>query len=148
MKKILFILTIIIFSISIAACDTFTDNKNVTEIITLINELPNVITLEDEDKINNIIEKYNNLTTKEQELVTNYDVLLNKKEELDTLKENLVHQQNAFVVIKLINQLPTLENILLNDKDKVLDVYNQYNQLDDKEQSLVENFSKLNELAR
>ena len=75
MKKILYILTVLVCSLSIVSCNK--TNEKVEEVISLIDELPEVISLEDESKITNIENLYNELSKDDQKLVTNYNVFVN-----------------------------------------------------------------------
>ena len=143
MKKILLILTIIITSFSIISCD---NKEEINEVINLIDNLPEVITLSDEENINIILEKYNDLSKKEQSKVTNYNVFLNKKADLEKLKNDFLNQEKVENVIQLINELPNLNDLTLEDKQQVLNTFNEYNNLDDTLKSLITNIDKLNEL--
>ena len=141
MKKFLFILTVILMSLSIYACNFNNKKQEVQEVIELINDLPEVITLDDEDAINNCFNKYNSLNTSKQELVTNYNVLISKQQELDKLKEDILHQNNANIVIEMINALP--EVITLDDEESINNCFNKYNLLNSLEKELVTNYNVL-----
>lgn len=56
------------------------------EIIDLINDLPEEISLDDEEKIVNIRNMYNALSIEVQSLITNYYILLEKEAKLNELK--------------------------------------------------------------
>lgn len=56
------------------------------EVIDLINELPEEITLADEDLILNARNKYDALSIEVQSLITNYNILLEKEAKLNELK--------------------------------------------------------------
>ena len=93
MKKILYILTVLVCSLSIVSCNK--TNEKVEEVISLIDELPEVISLEDESKITNIENLYNELSKDDQKLVTNYNVFVNKKESLNDL---LIEKNNKDIL--------------------------------------------------
>ena len=61
------------------------DQTKVDNVISLINALPSTITLSDEDAVNEAYDAYEELTTSEKALVTNYNVLTSKKNSLDAL---------------------------------------------------------------
>lgn len=67
--------------------DPTINQDEVNNVIAKINQLPNNITLETEDLINECYSLYNVLNLDEKELVTNYNVLTQAKAKLDELKK-------------------------------------------------------------
>ena len=145
MKKILFIFTIIFMSFSIISCD---NKEAINEIIGLIDNLPEEITLQDEDKLNVISNKYSELSTKEQEKITNYDIYLQKQETFNKLKTEFLNQEKVNQIIKLIDELPNVNDLKLEDKNNILSVSSQYENLSSDLKLLVSNSTKLTELLQ
>lgn len=57
-----------------------------TVVINRINALPEVITLEHENSVNNVVRLYENLTDAEKALVTNYNILKNAVDTINNIK--------------------------------------------------------------
>ena len=141
MKRILFILIIILTGISLYACDNSDKNLEVEAVIELIDALPSNITLDDEEKINYVFDKYNLLSKEEKQLVTNYDVLLKKNERLQELKKNNLRMHLVQEVIDLIDALPDV--ITLDDEEAINVALNKYAVLADEEKEFVTNYNEL-----
>lgn len=144
MKKILYILTVLVCSLSIVSCNK--TNEKVEEVISLIDELPEVISLEDESKITNIENLYNELSKDDQKLVTNYNVFVNKKESLNDLLIEKNNKDLANNIVSLIDNLPSVSEFTLDDKDAVLNVSTYYLGLNNDAKKYVTNIDKLNSL--
>lgn len=144
MKKILYILTVLVCSLSIVSCNK--TNEKVEEVISLIDELPEVISLEDESKITNIENLYNELSKDDQKLVTNYNVFVNKKESLNDLLIEKNNKDLAKNIVSLIDNLPSVSEFTLDDKDAVLNVSTSYLGLNNDAKKYVTNIDKLNSL--
>lgn len=67
--------------------DSSINQEEIDNVIAKINTLPSVITLLDEDLIDECYSLYNILNIEEKKLVTNYSILANAKSKLDELKE-------------------------------------------------------------
>lgn len=67
--------------------DSSINQEEIDNVIAKINTLPSVITLLDEDLIDECYSLYNVLNIEEKKLVTNYSILANAKSKLDELKE-------------------------------------------------------------
>lgn len=138
MKKIFLFLSIFIFVLFVTSCDNKENdvevNPEVNLIIELIDKLPEEISLEDEEDIVLIEQKYNNLTITDKNKVTNYQVFINK--------------QKAFadLIIGLIDNLPSIEELNLSDKEEVLNVKNKYDNLSSDVKKLITNIQILNNL--
>lgn len=144
MKKILYILTVLVCSLSIISCNK--TNEKVEEVISLIDELPEVISLEDESKITNIENLYNELSKDDQKLVTNYNVFVNKKEALNDLLIEKNNKELANNIVALIDNLPSVSEFTLDNKDAVLNVSTSYLGLNNDAKKYVTNIDKLNSL--
>lgn len=144
MKKILYILTVLVCSLSIISCNK--TNEKVEKVISLIDELPEVISLEDESKITNIENLYNELSKDDQKLVTNYNVFVNKKEALNDLLIEKNNKELANNIVALIDNLPSVSEFTLDDKDAVLNVSTSYLGLNNDAKKYVTNIDKLNSL--
>ena len=144
MKKILYILTVLVCSLSIISCNK--TNEKVEKVISLIDELPEVISLEDESKISNIDNLYNELSKEEKELVTNYNIFISQKEALNSLLVEKNNKDSASNVISLIDNLPSESDFTLDNKDDVLSASKAYLDLNKDAQKYVTNVDKLNSL--
>lgn len=149
MKKIIIIFLSFILCFMFISCkdkgnDTNDDLTKVNEVITLIDNVNEPITLDDEDSLNNIFELYNKLSVEEKEKVTNYNKYLLYKEELEKL---LIEKSNTDLALSVDNLIASLDinKLSLSDKDDVLSIYNKYLNLNDDVKVLVKNLSKLNE---
>ena len=99
-----------------------------TMVVAAIDNLPNVelITLDAESAIVNARNAYNSLAPKAKALVTNLNKLIaleNKIKELKGAKEN---QTKADAIINLIDKLPALDKLTLDDEEEVVKVRNAY----------------------
>jgi N-acetylmuramoyl-L-alanine amidase CwlA len=115
--------------------------ERVLFVIHLINELPEVISINDEQKLNNATTHYYDLLNSEKEEVSNIDKLLRLLDDLTDIKNNLASEERVNNIISLIGELPN--TILLNDENKLKNVLNQYNQLTKDEKEKVSNSNKL-----
>ncbi|WP_243122813.1 Ig-like domain-containing protein [Haloimpatiens lingqiaonensis] len=101
-----------------------------------IENLPQNITLDDQEKVMKIKENFDKLTTDAQKEITNIEKLNNAIKKIEELKEIL---QN---VIKEIDNLP--EDITLKDEEKVMEVKIAFDKLSVSDQKKVTNAEKLN----
>lgn len=117
----------------------------VESVIESINDLPIVEELElvDEEAVLNVRVLYNSLSDDLKKYVSNLEVLISCEERINSLKQN---NDSALEVIKLIDNLPTIENLLLTDKEVVLSVKKTFDSLTDSVKNLVTNVDKLNNL--
>lgn len=111
--------------------------KNIQELlIKEIDNLPENITLDDEEKVIAIRENFDKLSSDVQKGITNVKKLNNaikKLEELNGIVKKL---------IKDIDNLPN--NIVLDDKERVMEIKNQFDMLSSANQKKVTNAEKLN----
>ncbi|MFX0547833.1 LPXTG cell wall anchor domain-containing protein [Hathewaya histolytica] len=108
-----------------------TDEARVNDVINVINNLSETITLADEKKITEISEKFNNLSDSDKEKVTNIEKLNSAKQKLQKLKdelekENIIKQK---AILDKIEELPKV--ISIDDKAKVSELLNSLNALAD-----------------
>jgi len=117
----------------------------VESVISVINGLPSVEELElvDEEEVLNVRELYDSLFDDLKRYVSNLDVLISCEEKINLLKQN---NDSAVQVMELIDNLPTVENLLLTDKEAVLSVKKTFDGLNDSVKILVTNIDKLNNL--
>ena len=115
-------------------------------IIDAINALPKVeeLTLDHTESVNSVKESYNKLSNDVKQLVTNYntlETLINKLKELKQAVEAKINE-----VINAINNLPSVENLKISDKELVENARTLYNGLLAGEKELVTNITKLEAL--
>lgn len=91
----------------------------------------------DEEKLNELEERYKKLSSEQQSDIKNYGLLVLARERINNIK---ISQENAK---KVSEQIDTLENVNLDDEEKILIIRNEYNKLSDEEKALVTNSDKL-----
>ncbi|MDR2828654.1 MAG: hypothetical protein LBV51_04455 [Acholeplasmatales bacterium] len=126
------------YSVLVAAEATLAYLKemlNVTPVINLIDALPAIISLSDENAIINARNAYNALSTYGKSLVTNEEVLVNAENALVIEKQKAA----AKIVVDLINLLP--EVITITDENTILEIRSVYNALSAEEKAYVTNYS-------
>lgn len=113
-------------------------------LVSKINNLPNNLTEEDSDLINALLEEYFGLTDKS--LVTNSGKLFEAAKEVNQLvvESNEIenYQKAAKVVVDAINEI---EDVTLQDKEKIDKVVALYQELKSYELPYVTNYDKLRE---
>ncbi len=108
-----------------------TDEAKVNDVINSINNLPKTITLEDEKKIIEISEKYNDLNENDKKKVTNIEKLNSAKQKLQELKEEL-EKQNLAIQKELLDRINKLPKVIsLDDKKNVSQLIIDLNALRD-----------------
>ena len=105
----------------------------VENVINLINSIGEV-KLESESQISAARTAYDQLSDEQKTKVTNYDVLTKAEETLSELQ-----------IENVINKIEELENVTLDDLDKVQEARSLYDGLTSDQQALVTNYSKLQE---
>jgi hypothetical protein len=121
--------------------ETYSINVAV-DIIGMIEALPTSIHLSDKGSIESVRNTYNQLTSEQKSLVTNYTKLTaaeNKIAELE--KVAAAEKKSVDFVISSINSIPTV--VTIEDKEKVAAIRTEYNALSISQQALVTNYSKL-----
>lgn len=110
-------------------------------LIDLIDKLPTIdkLSVNDKNDILDALDKYNQLQKDSQELVTNYDKLEQLKLQLDALSQ-------AETVYNLIEALPSVDKVTLDDSEQISKVRDDYNKLNSSIQMYVTNIDKLTEL--
>lgn len=152
MKKIIYIFFIIILNFSIACCNKENNDDNeeevskVEQIINLIDTLPNQITLDNENLINQITTAYQQLTNDEKAQVTNINKYLSALDILNNLLDEEKKKENALVVVELINNLPSVSELTLSYEDSINYTRTLYEALNEEEKEYVTNIDKLLEL--
>ena len=112
----------------------------VEDVIGIINRLPNIenITLNDEILINNVMERYKDLSDEDKLMITNIDKLNAALEKINDLKDADKEVERLLVEIK---ELP--DEITLEDKAKVKELFNSYDKLSEEHKLKVTNADKL-----
>lgn len=154
MKKTLgYIGLILILILGLTSCATnkkenLLNQEQANSVITKINQLPTINTIElaDEEKVVTVRNLYKALSTDAKELVTNLDKLVELENKLAELKKLKSNQEKANEVIKLINSLPDLDKLTLEDETQLEKVRVAYSNLSKEIKPLVTNLDKLVEL--
>lgn len=110
------------------------------DIISVIDRLPEIddISLNDEIAINNILFRYNALSEEDKEKVTNIDKLNEAIKKIEDLK-NVDKEVDR--LLEEIDNLPL--EIILDNKDKVKELFNRYNNLSEEYKAKITNSDKL-----
>lgn len=113
---------------------------SVNDVTNSINKLPSVenITLNDEITINNVMERYMDLSEEDKSKVTNIDKLNKALEKIEDLKNADKEVERLLVGIE---ELPS--EITLANRDKVNELFASYNILSEKHKQKVNNARKL-----
>ena len=121
---------------------------NAQNVINAINNLPDVndITLSNKTNVENVRVSYNNLNSVEKSYVTNLQTLEALEEKIVELEKIDAYKKEAQTVIGLINALPILSNVTLDDKTKVDEARTAYNNLSKDAKTYVSNIQKLENL--
>ena len=147
MKKIICLFLVLISLFPLTACFNSPDETNpVDEVIELIEKLPTEITLDDEQQVVNVQNKYNELSKDDQSMVTNYQKLVQAIERLGELKQEASDKDQAQTVIDLISALPSITNLKLSDESKVVSARQAYESLSASSKPYVNNLSILEAL--
>ena len=120
--------------------------KKVDNIIQAIDELPDVVTLDDDIKVREISYSYESLPNEYKEKVTNYQKLQDAILKIDNLKKEQEYQTAANSVIRKINILPSLEDVRIEDKELVIAAREKYEELEEGAKAFVTNYDKLLDL--
>ena len=120
--------------------------KQIDDLINEINKLADVITLDDEEMITNLENIYTSFIESDQALVTNYDKLKDALEQLEALYviENL--KTKAKAIIDIIDALPSVDDLTLDDQNKVKQARARYQTLSAAAKPYVTNLAKLEAL--
>lgn len=149
-KRVFIVCFTLLVLISISGCnnDKKTKQERIDKAIQMIDELPesNQITIDDEVEIVKARVFYNNLDRKSRSKVTNIKKLEELEKMLVILRRNGVYQEHALDVSNQIEKLPTLDNVTIEDDEKVVLVRNAYNSLNPEAKVKVSNYAKLEEL--
>lgn len=118
----------------------------VLKINNIISLLPDVdeITIINQTDIENAYELYMSLTDTQKLKITNRDKLLEAYETLQEILKNIDKiKANANVVINLINNLPSIDDVKIKNKELVNNVRIVYDKLDNNAKALVTNYQTL-----
>ena len=127
-----------------AARQSESDQAAADVVIQKINEIPDVITLNEEAAVQAAQESYDNLTDNQKQIIPeeSYNRLLDAEAQLSTLKESLEARQNAAQdIINTIDSLPG--DVTAEDESVIIAARASYDALDDETKALVTNLSGL-----
>ena len=103
-RSYLWVIICFIAVMTMTACRNNTVSDAVVDEVSqkMIDDINNLgeITLEDEDQIEKLINRYATLTDAQKNAVHNYSVLLNAQDELDTIKKDQKDQKEAYLEIE------------------------------------------------
>ena len=130
MKRIFFVITLIVSCLFISSCGKSDAAKSADAMIESIGE----VTLESESKIDNVQKTVDALSTEDRQQLENLDVLKKSHEKLSQLKAEQV-----------ISKIDAIGNVTIDSKDVITSVRREYDALGDNEKSKVKNYSTLSE---
>ncbi|MBR2669614.1 MAG: leucine-rich repeat protein, partial [Solobacterium sp.] len=110
----------------------------IQEVITLIDNLPEVITLDDKNAVIAARQAYEALKDNQKQQVTNFDVLESAEA---MIEKHETDRAAADAVILMISALP--ENLVLGDQSVVESVHAAYESLTEDQKALVDNYDVL-----
>ena len=108
-----------------------------------IDDLPKDIKLSHKEQVYDVLEAYNDLTANQKKYVTNYDKLKKAVDEIARLEQEVQDKRKAAAVEKMIDELPKVENIKLEDEKEVKEAREAYDALTKAQKNLVPNLRKL-----
>ena len=119
--------------------------KETDTVIQLIDELPSIheVTLRDESRVNSVRRSYNMLVESFRDKVTNIDKLIALEEQIQYLKNEEAIQALVDEVIYLIDLLPNISELTMEDEDLVMNARIRYDALIEESKSRVINYQKL-----
>ena len=117
------------------------DKAAANRVISLIGSIPSTVTLDDREIINDARTAYNELTSAQQALVTNYDRLNRAEAAIKQLEENAKDKAAADKVVSMIDALPN--PITLDSRNAVNAARNAYNMLTASQKGYVTNYTRL-----
>lgn len=128
------------------ALNTIQEIKNsievfISNLISSIEALPDTLTINDEQNINNLFEQFSLLTEEQKTQITNYEKLLKAVNKIKELKQNEADKAEALKMDEIINTLPS--NITLDDEQEVLRIKEIYDKLTVNQKIKVTTYSKL-----
>ncbi|MEI3611566.1 DUF4430 domain-containing protein [Pseudogracilibacillus sp. SO30301A] len=122
------------------------DEQAVNEVILLIQSLPDNanITLEYKQSVEDAREAYNLLTEEQKKSVTNKDKLVALEARIQELEEEQAHDEAAAKKVEeMIEVLPSLDEITLEDKETITKARSAYDSLSEQQRVFVTNLSQL-----
>lgn len=114
-------------------------DKEVERLIAEIKKLPEVITIENKNNVNELYSSYMNLSDEHKAKITNAEKLLSAKKAIDALDEEILIKEME----EKIAALPELKDAVIDVENTVKDVYNQFAVLTKEQQDKVKNKEKL-----
>src|SRR5690625_4255031 len=128
--------------------DSEVNEEAIAAVDEMIHNLPVIeeVTLEDEPAVVEARTAYEKLNKEEQNLVTMNDELVALETKLSELAEEQMDQVAAQRVQKMIDDLPSVENVTIDHKEDTQTAQASYEALTEKQQQLVTNIEKITEL--
>ena len=114
--------------------------KKIDEVMGLIKNLPENITLDDEDKVIAAEERYLALNEYQKILIINYEKLAAAGKELAELKKSDEDEEKASKVEDFIDEIG---KVTLSSKEKIDHAFAEYEKLTDIQKKLVDNYDEL-----
>jgi LPXTG-motif cell wall-anchored protein len=124
------------------------DKEKAQEVEETIESLPSAddVTLEDKENVEAARQAFNELTEEAQALVSNADDLIALEEELTALEVEQEDKEKAQEVEGMIESLPGVDDVTLEDKDLIAEATEAFNNLTDNQKQYVENADQLTAL--
>ncbi|OKZ86550.1 LPXTG cell wall anchor domain-containing protein [Clostridium sp. 29_15] len=114
-------------------------DKEVERLLVEIKELPDEITLEDKAKVKELFDSYDKLSEEHKLKVTNADKLINSYKTIIKLEEAEAIKDMEAKIAKL----PELKDIVLDEEEKINNLYKEFTNLSEDVQNQVTNKDKL-----
>lgn len=126
------------------------EKLKIDEIIKLIDELPSEdnLVLSDENKLNYITNLLNELSNNQINQINNYEKYLEIKYLINNLKEDQMKKEQADNIINLINNLPSILDLSIDDKELIISIREQYDTCPDDVKESITNFGKFLEIEK
>ncbi len=124
------------------------DKEQANRVVEMISKLPNdeALTANDETAVIKVRTAYNALSNIQKSYVTNFSELERLEEKIEKLKQQEEDKKQANQVIKLIENLPSVDALTLNDETSILETRKSYDLLTTAQKAYVTNLTKLESL--
>ena len=121
---------------------------NAQVVINVIESLPTVenVQIKDKNDVENAMDIYNKLDQESKQYVTNYDKLVALQARIAELEETARLKDLASPIIKLINNLPSIDVISVDDSPAIEKIRQAYDKLEAAAKAYVTNYNTFVEL--
>ncbi len=124
------------------------DRADAATVDQLILELPETITLEDEEQLVTVVEMYNGLNANARGYVQNLQILIDAVDTWNALDEqDQLDRANAAAVDEMVNALPSVDALTLESKQEVETAVEAYLALNDTAKGYVTTYETLQALV-